>query len=312
MEKNISLFLTAAITYLTMYTANAGTADIGFDFRLRQDDLRWNIGATQQQESIPNILSELSWSNISIAQISAYNRYYFSNNGYIEANINFGEVFNGKVQDSDYFGDNRSEEFSRSHADATGGRVFDANIAFGYIFKKQNTSKKNTLLVIPMLGYGSSQQYFRMKNGVQVIATEDITPPLGSFPGLHSKYNTEWSGPFAAIRVEYNIYQQYGFYARYAYHKNDYEGKGRWNLRNDLKQNPSFKHSADASGNVYTVGIHFPGRKPWTIRLEAEIQRWRTGTGKDDVFTKDGRLGMQLNEVSWNSWSIMFTPTYSF
>ena len=108
--------------------------DLEFSAGYRKDNLDWNIAGDINGNN-PNILSELTWSDIDIFQIKAGIRSVFNKVFYVRGAIDYGSIFDGANQDSDYDGDNRTLEYSRSNNSTDQGSVWDATLGIGYQFK---------------------------------------------------------------------------------------------------------------------------------------------------------------------------------
>ena len=106
----------------------AATLDLSAGYRT--DTLNWHI-AGNLQGTDPNVLSELTWSDLKIYQLKLANRTVIKNRVYLQGHLDFGAVISGDNQDSDYYGDNRTQEISRSLNGVDGNNVWDASIGAG-------------------------------------------------------------------------------------------------------------------------------------------------------------------------------------
>ncbi|NIQ93167.1 MAG: TonB-dependent receptor, partial [Desulfuromonadales bacterium] len=79
--------------------------------------------------STPNILSELTWDDLRSFQLAAETEMVRSLRPRVSTVLmgrtSYGWIVSGENQDSDYAGDNRTLEWSRSNNDAGNGHVFD-------------------------------------------------------------------------------------------------------------------------------------------------------------------------------------------
>lgn len=311
-QKN-KIHLTIMVCLAALTTdVSAGAFDVGFSLGPRIDKLQWNI-AGNLFGSNPDILSELTWTDVESLQLRLFGRNYALNGGfYYGFQTDYGFIVNGKNQDSDYFDDNRQSEFSRSNNSADGGSTMDLSASFGYSFGRK-FKKNGGWIFIPMLGYSVHEQKLEMTEANQTVATEGITPPLGPFGGLNSKYSTKWSGPWVGFRFEYDKGRVFGFFFDVQYHDADYKAEGEWNLRTDLNQPLSFKQVSKGDGRIISMGVRFQMKSRWVVAVSADYQSWGASRGLDETYFIDGSTGRtQLNEVSWESKAIMITPTYSF
>ena len=79
----------------------------------RLDDLDWSIAGNLNGTN-PNIVSELTWSDLESYQLKLGGKGTIDRVFYLRGSAAFGWVLSGDVQDSDYNGDDRTQEFSRS------------------------------------------------------------------------------------------------------------------------------------------------------------------------------------------------------
>lgn len=290
--------------------AASSSVEYGIGFGMRQDDLRWNI-AGQLDGTNPNILSELTWTDVNSIQINGFMELYLKYNLVMFADAAIGTIVNGSVQDSDYFADNRTEEFSRSTAATDNGTTGDMNIAFGYRFGSGNRRTHNGFGFIPLVGYTSNEQKLEITDGVQEINT--ITGETGPFNGLESSYNTKWAGVWYGVRLQYEHSKRWKIFAEYQYHDATYEATGTWNLRADLAQPISFSHEADGSGDVFVISWRFTPSRGYMLEIIGKYQQWETKPGIDRTYgAGGGTLDTRLNEVVWESKEALIRSVWFF
>lgn len=273
----------------------------------RHDTFEWNIAGPGGQ---PDILSELKWKDMHIAQLRAGGAVEFDSGLRLQASVAYGRIVSGENRDSDFLADGRNLEFSRSDNDA-GGRVREASVAAGWVVGEQGRLRADgggTSYFVPMLGYAWRGIDLRMTDGHQSI------PPTGDFPGLDSRYDARWQGPWIGIEYVDRVPEDlYGF-LRLEYHRPRFSAEADWNLREDFRHPVSFAHDADGDGYVVTLGFHTPPqRNRFSWRLVLDYQWWRTDAGRDRTFFSDGSQGeLRLNKVRWDSWSIHYGIQFDF
>jgi len=285
---------------------SGGSLSLGY----RVDSLDWNIRAG----SSPNVLSELEWEDMDIAQLRGE---LLGGNGegiYFRGQASYGWVWDGQNRDSDYAGDNRSLEFSRSSNSVDGSRVLDLSAGLGMTF---HTGAADQWRIIPVVGYSWHYQNLRMRNGNQVVwdssnaALLDINGnvPLGSFDGLNSSYDAQWYGPWLGTDIFLDLQAGGTVFLRLEAHRVHYSAQANWNLRSDFAHPVSFEHRADGWGQVLELGWQdVSSRMHWTWGVSIVVQSWSTDAGVDRIFFSDGGVGVaRLNEVNWSSNSINFT-----
>jgi len=288
--------------------------NLEFGTGYRVDNLDWNI-AGDINGSNPNILSELTWSDVEIFQLKAGIRSTISEVFYVRGSLGYGWVFDGKNQDSDYSGDNRTLEWSRSNNSTDNGNVVDATLGVGYQFK----AVSNRLKLIPLVGYSYSDQYFNITDGVQTVSEPALAPPdqtplpLGPFSGLNSTYESEWWGPWVGIDLSFDASEKMTLFGGFEYHWANFNAEANWNLRSDFSHPKSFEHDADGTGVIMSVGGEFHLTKPWYLSLNINYQDWSTDPGLDRLFFADcSTTDTKLNGVNWDSFAIMLGLTYRF
>jgi hypothetical protein len=267
----------------------------------RVDDLDWNIAGDTSGNN-PNILSELTWNDLESYQVKIQGNMVLPNIVALRGSANYGWIFDGENQDSDYFGDNRTLEFSRSNNNSDDGHVWDASVAIGYPLR----FGRNVMgTITPLVGYSHHEQHLRITDGNQTI------PPLGPFPGLDSSYDTEWKGPWIGFDFRFKAKELKNFahriepYFTYEYHWADYEAEADWNLRDDFAHPKSFEHDADGNGYIIGTGVNIALHRYFALNFNFDYQDWSTDEGTDKVFFADGTTAKtQLNEVNWSSYAL--------
>ena len=267
----------------------------------RRDDLNWNIAGDSSGNN-PNVLSELTWNDLESFQVNFQGRLVWPNVVALRGKADYGWIYDGENQDSDYAGNNRTFEFSRSNNDTDDDNVWDVSLAIGYPFR---TGKPITATFTPLVGYSHHEQNLTVTDGYQTI------PPLGSFAGLNSSYDTEWEGPWIGIDMCFrageprNFIERFETYFSYEYHWADYHAEGNWNLRDDLRHPKSFEHDADGTGWIFGAGLNFMLQRNIALNVNFDYQNWSTDNGNDKVFFSDGTTAKtQLNEVNWTSYAL--------
>ncbi|MGD9033688.1 MAG: autotransporter domain-containing protein [Desulfobacteraceae bacterium] len=314
MKRWLIVVLLTGILSTVCLVENLKAVEVEGDLELingyRVDDLDWNIAGDTSGTTTPNIRSELTWRDLESYQLKLGGKGTIDRIFYLRGSLNFGWGLSGQVQDSDYNGDNRTQEYSRSISSADDSTVFDATVAFGYPFKLAS----DRFRLIPLAGFSYSEQNLTMKDGTQVISEPPHqTQPIGPIAGLDSTYDTKWYGPWVGVDLSFRATDKIILFAGFEYHWADYEAQANWNLRTDLSHPKSFEHEADGTGFLITAGGDYAFAAPWSLGLELNYQDWSTDAGIDRQFNSDGTLAFtRLNEVNWESLAIMLRVTYRF
>ena len=281
----------------------------------RLDEFKWNIGSSLAGNTTPNILSELSWTDLHIAEIEAGGHLEHVSGLRLRADASWGTILAGDNQDSDYLGNDRTLEFSRSNNDASQGSVDRLGVSVGWsvpMSGKLRFDGSGRTYLVPLLGYETRNIRLRMQDGVQTVASI-FTPPLGPFEDLDSSYEAKWQGPWVGLEfVDEQPRDLHGF-LRVEYHRPEYDAKANWNLRSDFSHPVSFRHHAEGDGVVVRLGLQTPERKGLSWRMQLGYEYWKTNHGIDRTFFSDGTQSeIRLNEVKWESWSLHYGLQYHF
>jgi hypothetical protein len=301
------LVLCLNISWAGIVQAEELPIELKLDAGYRLDNLHWNI-AGDSSGANPNILSELTWSDLKIFQIHGLATIPLRNSLFLQGALNFGVIITGNNRDSDYLGDNRTEEFSRSY-NRSNGNVLDSSISAGYYLAR--TDGEKFIRLAPMIGYSFNQQNLRMTDGYQIINIDpDTQTPgyTGPFSGLDSTYKAAWSGPWLGANLTVSLSPTWMVFSDFDYHWASYYGEGNWNLRDDLAHPVSFTHHAAGNGYHWSAGVNFSPNSQLKLTLKLHSGVWSAGPGIDQVFGVDGNTGItRLNEVVWTSQAIMLT-----
>ena len=269
----------------------------GFGFRM--DDLKWSIA---DKDGHPNILSELEFNDLFILQ-TGIDFNLLIHELYFRSTLNYGEIIDGMVTDSDYALDNRNGLFSRSESEINNDSVQNISLGFGYQLYLRNKG----VTITPLFGFSQHTQNLRITNGVQTF------PDLATIPGLNSTYQSKWSGAWLGMDILLKPAGRFSLASSLEYHKADYWAKANWNLRDDFAHPVSFTHKAKGNGIVIKAGINIILDKRWNAGLTSIWQDWWTDSGIDQVYFSTGNKDTtKLNAVNWESKSINFFFSYDF
>jgi len=303
------LFLASAL--LALPAAASEQKGVTLDAGFRRDNLDWSIAGNNNS---PNVISELTWRDLNIFQVkgelagSNVDKYYF------RASFDHGWVLSGENQDSDYAGDDRTLEFSRSINGVDGSTVWDLSLGFG---KEIPFGAKAQHRLIPLGGLSYHRQSLRMTDGNQVLWNQDnallldpdfLPQPLGPFPGLRSSYDATWAGLWFGADTLLNLHERGNVLLRLEYHwKAWYSAKANWNLRDDFAHPVSFEHEAVGKGLVLGLGWSGePVRHRWVWGADLTYQLWTTDPGTDRTYGANCFCYSEgpLNEVNWSSMAL--------
>ena len=223
-------------------------------------------------------------------------------------------IASGRNQDSDYFEDNRQNEFSRSYSDVS-GETLDLNLALGYQFLLPET---NAVMLIPMIGVAKFEQRFGMHNGVKTVAHDgnNIIPVNIPLTNLDSSYDTDWSTKWLGGDLAWRVNPRIQLTIGYQYHFDiDYSATANWNSRPDLQHPVSFIHEADdGEGHLLSLSTQLQIQPKVYIEILYSYFKIRATDGVDTTYFSNGSpalsTGLNIAETKSNSLmlGISWTP----
>lgn len=303
--KGIKIFFAAFAVFLLampgMGIADPKDANLEFSAGWRQDNLNWNIAGTTGGTD-PDVLSELKWDGLQTAYLKAALNTTIYKEAYLRTHYGYGVIYDGDNRDSDYLGDGRTIEYSRSINNAGKGFVEDASAGVGYRFYP--FPGRRSFWIGPAAGYSYNRQELHITDGFQAIPLE------GPFAGLDSSYDAQWTGPWAGIDflLSTGRFSVSGFFE---YHVASYEAVADWNLRDDFMHPGSFDHTADGKGIVAGLQGGFALKRHLSLNASMGLKDFTTGHGIDRTYFTDGTsVDTRLNEVNWDAFDIMLGIKY--
>jgi len=276
-----SLFLLFCLNVNATNESNS----IIYGFGDRQTKVDWNIAGNLAGTN-PNIISELDWRNIKSIQFML-GSIWQDGDYFLKVSGEYGRIYEGENQDSDYNLDNRKSEFSRSLNKAGKDYMLDTEISYG---KDYVISGK--LKLSPMIGYSLHRQHLKIYDGKMVIGSANLT-------GLDSLYQANWSGPQLGLGINYKINKSI-FSLNYSLQDINFNGYTNWNLRSDLKHPKSMTQKGDGSGNKISASYERAVSSFSSLSLIGNYYRYSAdGTHTFHLASSDS--SQKLNQVNWKS-----------
>ncbi len=292
--------------------------EVYFSSGYRLDELDWNIAGPNGS---PNIISELTWRDIELMTLNVGVKRYSSENWMTGFEASYGYVFNGDNQDSDYSGNNRTQEFSRSNNNSDSGMAIDASVYAGYKLKLVEKNEL-ALYLIPKVGFSYASQFMRIKGGNQTLSepapefgiTEDKLMPLGPFSGLDSKYDATWFGPWLGLESELELGRSLQVSLNLEYHYAYYDATADWNLRSDFQHPESYTQEAEGYGLVSNIEAKYLLSKKSSVLFSVDYEDWNADKGGEQnfKFANDSEVSSKLNEVNRRSKGVNIGFSYAF
>ena len=200
----------------------------------------------------------------------------------------YGAIYSGNAQDSDYDADDRQGEYMRAITDASKGFMLDTQINYG---RKFVISPDFQLSL--SAGYSLHTQHLSLHDGTELISNTALD-------NLDSVYEAKWRGPQISLNTGYRL-NNYIVSIDYTHQQVKLESYTDWNLRSDLKHPKSMTQSANGSGNVLSFGIEHALSNKSSLTLKA-IKRNYSAEGMHtfhNVF--DAPDYQKLNAVNWKT-----------
>lgn len=290
---------------------------LGASVGYREDSLDWNISGGHHG---PNILSELEWRNLRMAQIGISGNVVTWGCWVIKGEADYAKFFTGRTQDSDYLKNDRHGEISRFDCNANKGEAFDISGGLGFNYCWPWEAE---FMFTPLIGYSLHEQHLRMFDGdVSVFNGRSVNAHLRN---LHSNYRTHWFGPWAGLDLAYAYSCNLEFNASLEYHWLYYRATGHWNLREEFYDD--FQHTSNGSGILGSFGGTYCLGEGWKTGLNIVYLNFRGRGGRDRTFIEevifedsDSRspykqkiiAETKINEVNWHSFRLVADVIYEF
>ncbi|MCG7952648.1 MAG: hypothetical protein N0E56_15730 [Candidatus Thiodiazotropha endolucinida] len=264
-----------------------------------KSEVVWSIPAGPSSFYSPNILSELTYKDVK-ARGLGLNLAYLNKVSdhwalYLEGDYSDTSIKSGSSQDSDYLGDNRTEEFSRSYADVDDDSSVRTSFTIG--MKTRWFDSKGHYFTF-LFGHQKHQLNMTTSNGVQYIPEESRGSPM---TGLNSTFNSEFSSWYSGVATEH-VFKWGTIGIRYERHDVEYDSEADWNLREDLAHPTSFIQSGEGKGTLLTLGYSYQVNLNWDLFFNYTRRDYDIKEGYDQTFASDGSSYVTtLNGLQYDS-----------
>ena len=277
----------------------------------KYEEFYWTISGNPT----PNILSELEWRDMEL-QHTQLSLAASQANFITRFEFDYGSINSGENQDSDYSGNNRTQEWSRSLADVS-GETIGINLLMGYEFPLTPTDR---FLLTPMFGFYKYEQRLGMLNGTKVIngfdtnSNSSITSDI-PLVGLDSSYDTNWNTKWLGAEFTWNLHDRISLVFQHEYHFDiDFSATANWNLRSNLEHPVSFTHDADeGEGHRISFSVHYQILPSMKINAFYDYYQIEVTDGLDRTYFSDNtegttRLNIAETESSSFRIGLSWTP----
>ncbi|MCB1113428.1 MAG: hypothetical protein KDK62_01595 [Chlamydiia bacterium] len=291
------------ILIATLLSFSSQAVEIQIRSGAGQGDLHWAIGTSDRSIST---LSTLKWKRLEYVSYGGEGLLRFWSSGLVLLGGDYGSIFSGINEDSDFSKNGREGLYSFSKAKSNKGEIFDLYGAFGI------ESCNFGLYFQIFAGWAHAEQHVRQMSPASFYYNGNNDPfdPVnviitGQIQNLHSNYRALWHGPWIGFRVLPD-FGRFHLKLGFEYHRLCYHGTGNWNLREDLAR--KFKHYGSGNGFKVLAEGAFDLTPSSKIGLRFDASYYHLNGGVDRVSYYDNQAiltaEVPLNEVTWNTGSI--------
>jgi hypothetical protein len=254
----------------------------------RQENLRWSIAGNADGQN-PNILSALRWKNVGGPVTGMHLQFILFDHWQLEGEYERMFISSGKVSDTDYGGNDRTNIVYAAQFRAGKGNTDHWQAGLGNEIPV--TSKFS---ITPSAGYGQFHQSLYIY-GYTV-----------AFNDLNSTYKTKWTGAYGQVLCSAGLTKKLGMNAGFRYSQVRYRASANWNLINIFNHPESFRHMAKGYGIRTQASLLYRASGIHSIGIKGSYSHWQTGRGIDELYlAAGGSEQTQLNEVRSAGWQMM-------
>jgi hypothetical protein len=260
------------------------------------EDFRWSIAGNIEGNS-PNIYSELIWKDLKGTPFKLDAQWNFWKSFMLRTRVSRLNITSGKVTDSDYEGDNRTQPVFDVTVESNVGSITSFTAEAGYRILKGEKFQLDGYA-----GYSATQQHLFLLD------------PKGLFDNrLRSTYEPSWKGVLVSVDANLFLSKVISISPHATYHQVNYESTANWNLIDNFQHPESFKHTAKGYGIEGTIQVQIHLNDDFGFFLASTYSEWKTGKGTDILYLADGQVQhTQLNEVIRESLSFGIGMMVSF
>lgn len=279
----------------------------------RRDDFKYSFAGTND---FPNVLAHFRWKELQSTQINAEYNHTTWNQWYFRFNGMYGNILSGKNSHSQYLSDGRNDEYSETHSNADRGQVGDVSGGFGHLW----VSETGRFSFAPLAGYSYHVQRLHILGGTQEENPEELV--LGRIPDLRGRNIANWFSPWLGVDMVLRLQCNVTWRAGAEWHFVRYQGDGYWRMDDTFNvhwQDKAFGYGANAF-----FGFDWDLCDGWSIGLCGNYRHFYTRQGHHKLTVKTDTVPGQvfgtiptvtdvdLNRVTWNTYSISGSASYRF
>jgi hypothetical protein len=255
----------------------------------QKENFRWSIAGNSHGQN-PNIKSELIWKNLQGPGIEAAAGWNFWKQFFLEINYKRSTVRNGSATDTDYSGDDRTDQDVSSSLLSNHGKVMSGSFSLGY-----KVLQLKRFYMMPMVGYVLHKQtlYLNDNEGFK-LANE-----------LNSSYKTTWNGLMFRLKSELWVAEKLSVNVSAAYQQLNYKAQADWDLVDEFEHPVSFEHEAYGYTAIAGIGLNIHLNSLLNVSLSGDQFYRITGKGTDRLFLTDGTIPQTQYNGAVNSGSLV-------
>jgi hypothetical protein len=170
------------------------------------------------------------------------------------------------------------------------GNILDLSGAVGYSLNLFSDNLITFYLGYDYTNYRNNQYgiYNRLNN------KNVLQRPLDQ---LITRYNFKTKSPWVGLSLNVPISDNFLVKPTIKYYSFNYIGKGYWVLRDDLKKNPSIKHTAKGQAFGVDVDLAYKYFDNLDFKINLEIKRFKMKNGQDQMFLVADRVNHKPERV---------------
>ncbi|NCD70780.1 hypothetical protein [Mucilaginibacter agri] len=271
-------FLLALLCANSSFAQNNDRVKVYFGSGYQNENFHWSIAGNLQGQN-PNVYSELKWRDLKGTLLTANINANVWGALYVTGGYSRSFIHSGKVNDTDYSGDNRTNPVYNQNFDDNKGYSDYWNVGLAYqLFKHSKLSLR------PEAGYAQSRQFLYLL---------DLS---GLYRNLNSTYATKWKGPYIKLDAQWHISPELSLDAAAQYTQADYKAAADWNLITQFSHPVSYTHTANGYGIDANAFITYHFTHFLAVNLGGSYFNWETGNGTDRLYLANG----QTNDTQMN------------
>lgn len=239
------------------------------------ENFDWSIAGNSMGQN-PNVLSEVKWKNIKGPGMGLDIRLNIWSPIFLKVNYQRNSIKSGKVSDTDYASDNRTNPGYQANLNSNEGFSYNYAAVGGYGLKLNPSLKLS-----PFAGYLKNTQHLHLKD-----FKEETDPAIKT---LNSTYQANWTGPVIGIEANLRLSNQLSINGMLNYKQLKYKAVANWNLIDAFAHPVSFRHTANGNGTDGLLQVNFRFNPVLSVFVRGNYNYSNTGKGTDELFLADGQ-----------------------